>query len=355
MICRTYPVNELGDYKYVIILSEYRGKILLSRHKERTTWEAQGGHIEPGETPLAAAKRELYEESGALSYEIKPLCDYWAGEEDGAGAGGVVFTAEILQLGAMPESEIAEVRQFDCLPENVTYPGITPILFAKKAEQGSGCRSSDGVKSVRFIYGTKNPAKRAAMQRRLIPLGIELVGLDEIEAEIPEAEENGATPLENAVKKARCYYEVLRMPVFSCDSGLYFDGIPNELQPGTHVRRVGGQVLDDDAMVQYYSGLAKRYGGILRARYRNAICLVTDEQHTYSAMEKGMESEPFYLVSTPHPKRNPGFPLDCISVDICSGKYYYDLADGELDQVAVEDGFLEFFKKVLEDQRNGRE
>lgn len=163
-------------------------------------------------------------ESGALSYEIKPLCDYWAGEEDGAGAGGVVFTAEILQLGAMPESEIAEVRQFDCLPENVTYPGITPILFAKKAEQGSGCRSSDGVKSVRFIYGTKNPAKRAAMQRRLIPLGIELVGLDEIKAEIPEAEENGATPLENAVKKHGAI-----MKCFVC---LCFPVIPGSISTG---------------------------------------------------------------------------------------------------------------------------
>ena len=25
-----------------------------------------------------AAKRELYEESGAVDFEIEPLCDYWA-------------------------------------------------------------------------------------------------------------------------------------------------------------------------------------------------------------------------------------------------------------------------------------
>ena len=104
---------------------------MLSRHKLRTTWETQGGHVEPGETPIQAAKRELYEESGALHYDIRPLCDYWAGDEiTGSGATGMVFHAEIYELGAMPESEMAEVRLFDGLPENLTYPGITPELYA---------------------------------------------------------------------------------------------------------------------------------------------------------------------------------------------------------------------------------
>ena len=35
-----------------MILSHIDGKYLLSRHRARTTWETQGGHIELGETPL---------------------------------------------------------------------------------------------------------------------------------------------------------------------------------------------------------------------------------------------------------------------------------------------------------------
>lgn len=66
MESRVYELNELKEYKYVVILSKYQGKILLSRHKKRDTWETQGGHIEKGETPMEAAKRELYEESGAV-------------------------------------------------------------------------------------------------------------------------------------------------------------------------------------------------------------------------------------------------------------------------------------------------
>lgn len=131
MICRTYDINTLRQYKYVVVLSKYNGKILLSRHRKRTTWETQGGHIEEGETPLDAAKRELYEESGALEFEIKPLCDYWAGTEESQGSGGMVFTAEIRELGPIPESEMAEVKEFDVLPENLSYPAITPVLFAK--------------------------------------------------------------------------------------------------------------------------------------------------------------------------------------------------------------------------------
>ena len=129
MISKTYPLGSFERYPYVVILSRMEGKFLLSRHKQRTTWEFQGGHIEQGETPLQAAKRELFEESGAAAFE--PLCDYWAGSEDGkSGACGVVFTAEIQKLGPLPESEMAETRLFESLPEQMTYPAITAAIMA---------------------------------------------------------------------------------------------------------------------------------------------------------------------------------------------------------------------------------
>jgi len=128
--CKTFPVGELKEYKYVVILSQYKGRILLSRHKERMTWETQGGHIEAGETPIEAAKRELFEESGAVEYSIAPVCDYWAGDDDEtSGANGMVFKAVIHEPGEIPDSEMAEVRRFEELPENLTYPAITPVLF----------------------------------------------------------------------------------------------------------------------------------------------------------------------------------------------------------------------------------
>lgn len=124
MTCQTYEIGTLKEYEYVVVFSEYKGEILLSRHKKRDTWETQGGHIETGESPTEAAKRELYEESGATDFYIAPLCDYYAG-----GLGGMVFHAVIHELGNLPACEMAEVKMFKTLPENVTYPAITPILF----------------------------------------------------------------------------------------------------------------------------------------------------------------------------------------------------------------------------------
>lgn len=139
MVSKTYNLGSLNTYKYVVILSEYNGSILLSRHKDRTTWETQGGHIESGETPLEAAKRELFEESGAVDFDIQPLCDYRAwNEETGHGANGVVFWAIIKRIGDLPESEMAEVRTFDSLPAELTYPSITPVLFEYLDNQSKG-------------------------------------------------------------------------------------------------------------------------------------------------------------------------------------------------------------------------
>ena len=106
MLSKVFPLNTFPAYKYVVVLSRMDGQWLLSRHRERTTWETQGGHIEEGETPLEAARRELYEESGATDYAIRPLFDYWAGDRQGS-AVGVVFLAEIRALGPLPESEMA--------------------------------------------------------------------------------------------------------------------------------------------------------------------------------------------------------------------------------------------------------
>ncbi len=125
-----HPLNSFDTYKYVVVCTFLDGKVVLSRHKERTTWETQGGHIEPGETPLEAARRELYEESGIRDAEIIPICDY-CGYRGTRFSYGVFFVAKASAPGVLPASEIAEVRIFDALPEaeNLTYPLMTPLLY----------------------------------------------------------------------------------------------------------------------------------------------------------------------------------------------------------------------------------
>lgn len=126
--CIVYPLNHLKSYKYVVICTFYQGKYVLSRHKKRNTWETQGGHIENNETPLEAAKRELFEESGLIDADIYPICDYY-GYNSKSHSNGMVFVAIAHKLGELPKSEMKEVKVFEELPLELTYPFVTPILF----------------------------------------------------------------------------------------------------------------------------------------------------------------------------------------------------------------------------------
>lgn len=131
--CKIFPINTLGTYKYVVVCSHYEGKWVLSKHKSRNTWETQGGHIEDGETPIECARRELFEESGISDAEIYPVCDY-LGYNSVSSANGMVFLAIVHSLGKMPDSEMKEISAFDTLPDNLTYPETSPLLYreAKK-------------------------------------------------------------------------------------------------------------------------------------------------------------------------------------------------------------------------------
>ena len=128
--CRIYPLGSLEQYKYTVICSNYKGKWILSRHKKRDTWETQGGHIEDGETPLECAKRELFEESGIQDADVYPVCDYWGFNRQSC-SNGMLFLAVVHSLGALPESEMKEIKLFDTLPAELTYPQTSPKLYVE--------------------------------------------------------------------------------------------------------------------------------------------------------------------------------------------------------------------------------
>lgn len=198
---------------------------------------------------------------------------------------------------------------------------------------------------MKLLYATSNPAKYTAMRDALQALGIRLLCLRDME-QVPVAPEDGSTPLENARQKALFYYDHYGIPLFSCDSGLYLENLPQELQPGLNVRSPQGVYLDDQAMLDYYGGLAARYGDIT-ARYRNAICLVLDREHICESMDESLASRRFLLTARPHEVRRPGFPLDSISKRLDTGAYYYDLNAHDADDLVGYEGFVEFFRESL--------
>ncbi len=201
---------------------------------------------------------------------------------------------------------------------------------------------------ITLLFGTGNPSKLNLMRESLKGLDIGLLSLRDME-KAPEVDESGSSPLENARIKALAYYRFYGIPVFSLDSGLFFEDVPDELQPGVHVRNVAGKHLSDNEMIAYYSALAHEYGGKLIARYKNALCLVMSETEVYQSMDESLWGKAFYLTDTPHTRMHTeGFPLDRLSVDIASGEYYYDLPQSVESSMNI--GFRSFFENLLKEK-----
>lgn len=119
--------------KYAVILAKYNGRYVFVKHRERSTLEIPGGHREQGENIAQTAARELYEETGALQYSLRQICPYSV-EKDGETSYGMLFYAEITELGDLPLSEIERVVLLDEPPRELsewTYPDIQPKLLEK--------------------------------------------------------------------------------------------------------------------------------------------------------------------------------------------------------------------------------
>lgn len=204
---------------------------------------------------------------------------------------------------------------------------------------------------MKLLYGTTNTAKLSYMREIVEDMGIEIVSLHDVELinPLPEIDESGNLPIENAQIKALAYYQSFLMPVFSCDTGLLLGGLPDKEQPGVHVRRRDGKTLTDEEMIEYYAQIAKTHGGNIEAKYQNAICLVLNQETIFSYNEDDISSESFLITDTPHKKRIQGFPLDSLAIEKKTGKYYYDMNhSGETSDQQVATGFKNFFGRVLE-------
>ena len=126
-----YNLDDFNNsLKFVVIQARYKDEWIFVRHKDRNTWEIPGGHIEKGEMPDEAAARELYEETGAIEYNLLPICNYSV-EINESKSFGRLYYAEIKNISELGDYEIAEIITKDELPEKLTYDKIQPILYNK--------------------------------------------------------------------------------------------------------------------------------------------------------------------------------------------------------------------------------
>lgn len=127
-----YPIEDVADHvlKYTVIMAKHNGKWIFGKHQDRSTWEIPGGRREKNEEIIKTAERELIEETGAMRFELTPICVYsvTTGVEKSY---GLLCYAEILELGNLLEWEIVEIKAFEELPNELTYPLIQPQLYKK--------------------------------------------------------------------------------------------------------------------------------------------------------------------------------------------------------------------------------
>lgn len=113
---------------------------------------------------------------------------------------------------------------------------------------------------MKVLFATTNQAKVGKYKEALKEKGIELITINDLDFKL-DVNENGKDAIENAYIKAKAYYDVTKMPTIGMDNCLFIEELPKEKQPDTHVRRINGKELTDEEMIEYYTNLAKEYGG----------------------------------------------------------------------------------------------
>lgn len=139
MAVKFYQKVEDRLMKFAVIISKTEGKYVFCKHRDRDTLEVPGGHRECGEAILDTAKRELYEETGAIDFDIKPICVYSVSVKDsldGNESFGMLYYADIKSFEKELHSEIEKIIITDKLPENWTYPDIQPKLMEEAEKRG---------------------------------------------------------------------------------------------------------------------------------------------------------------------------------------------------------------------------
>ena len=138
---RFYDNIEDSLLKFAVIIAKTDNKWVFCKHRDRDTYEVPGGHREDGEEILQTAKRELKEETGAVVFDIKPICVYSVkgktrvNENLGDETFGMLYFADIVSFEAL-HSEIEKIMITDELVDNWTYPLIQPKLIEEAKNRG---------------------------------------------------------------------------------------------------------------------------------------------------------------------------------------------------------------------------
>lgn len=138
-VVKFYEEVEDKLLRFAVIIAKTQGKWIFCKHRERDTFEVPGGHREAGEAIFGTAKRELYEETGAVDFDIEPVCVYSVTSPDnfnGEESFGMLYFADVRAFEGELHSEIEKIIVADELVGDWTYPMIQPKLIEEAQRRG---------------------------------------------------------------------------------------------------------------------------------------------------------------------------------------------------------------------------
>ena len=195
---------------------------------------------------------------------------------------------------------------------------------------------------MKVLFATTNEAKISKYKKIIEKNNIELITIKDLGFKL-DIDENGKDALENAYIKAKAYYDKTSLPTIGMDDALFIEGIEENLQPGTYVRRINGKELNDDEMIKYYTNLVKTHGGKLVAKWIYGMVICSDKGITKYTWDK----DNFYFIDNPCKMRNIGYPLDSISIIPEFNKYLAELTEEERKVYKNKDNIDEIIEFIL--------
>jgi len=200
---------------------------------------------------------------------------------------------------------------------------------------------------MKVLIGTTNPSKVNRFKYLLNGYDIEFLTLKDSNI-LDEPEETGTTPEENAIMKAKFYGKYFDVVICN-DSGLYFDEIALDdvRQPGLNIRTpMNSHRLSDEEMIDYYSKLVSELGGKVNAFYLDGIAVYNKGKiHSYMDADMAKSTGTFYMIDKASPSRFEGWPLDSLSVNRRTGKYFVDGREKESKENII---FGEYEKRIID-------
>ncbi len=169
---------------------------------------------------------------------------------------------------------------------------------------------------MKVLIGTNNAGKIKKYSEILKELNIEYCTLKDKNINI-NIEENGKTVEENSLIKAKAYYNKVKIPVITDDSGLELDNLPIDMQPGVYVRRHNGKELTDEEIIDLYSKEIEKLGGETTGAFNIAITIIDENGKEYTKVTRHNR----LFVSKPCKERIKGYPMNSLIYDKEKGEY----------------------------------